>query len=116
MSNVFLTVIMGIFLGETEARRRILRGRKTITRRYYSRFSYILFYLYLRAIVQSTIADIILSILGGTAIPAWSIAVIAGLCMLIAGGGLYLLMKKLVIDTIEVSEVPSYQPAMQDDV
>ncbi|OXU21006.1 hypothetical protein TSAR_015353 [Trichomalopsis sarcophagae] len=79
---------MGIFLGEAEARRKILRGRKTITRRYYK----------------------------GTAIPAWSIAVISGLSMLVVGAGLYLLLKKLVIDSVEVSEVPSYQPAMQDDV
>ncbi|XP_011503520.1 PREDICTED: uncharacterized protein LOC105366694 [Ceratosolen solmsi marchali] len=81
-------LIIGIFLNESEARRKILRGRKNITRRYYN----------------------------GTAIPAWSIAMISGLSMLIIGGGLYLILKKLMIDSIEINEASSYQPAMQDDV
>ncbi|XP_058790361.1 uncharacterized protein LOC131663765 [Phymastichus coffea] len=81
-------LIMGIFLGEAEARRKILRGRKTITRRYYR----------------------------APALPAWSIAVLIGLSMLIVGAAAYFVMKKLLIDSIEVSEVPSYQPAMQDEV
>ena len=103
---------MGIFLGEAEARRKILRGRKTITRRYYRKFS-------LQITNQLNYFCVLMrkqSILGGTAIPAWSISVICGLSMLIVGGGLFFLLKKLVVDSVEESEVPSYQPAMQDDV
>lgn len=81
-------LIMGLFMGEVEARRKILRGRKTITRRYNK----------------------------GTAIPAWSIAVIAGLAMLGIGGGLYVLLKKIVVDGSGESVTNSYHPAMRDEV
>ncbi|XP_012284286.1 uncharacterized protein LOC105701791 [Orussus abietinus] len=82
-------LILGIFTEEAEARRKILRGRKTITRRYY----------------------------GGTAIPAWSVVLLSGIGMLALGGGLYLLLKKLVLDGADLGEQHSYQPAgMHDEV
>lgn len=81
-------LIVGIFIGEVECRRKILRGRKTITRRYYR----------------------------GTAIPAWSIVLLTGLGMLIFGGGLYVLLKKFIVDAVDVGEMRSYQPALQDEV
>lgn len=54
--------------------------------------------------------------LGPAAIPAWSIVVIAGLGMLAAGGGLYLLLKKTIIDGSGESGSSSYHPTMQDEV
>ncbi|XP_070149474.1 uncharacterized protein Hoka [Polyergus mexicanus] len=84
----YLTVallLMGIFLEEVEARRKILRGRKTITRRYYR----------------------------GTAIPAWAIVVLTGFGMLLLGGGLYALLQKFVVDAADTGETRTYQPALQ---
>ncbi|XP_015179412.1 PREDICTED: uncharacterized protein LOC107067966 [Polistes dominula] len=80
-------LIMGIFIDETEARRKILRGRKTITRQYYR----------------------------GTAIPAWSIVLLCGISMLLIGGGLYVLLQKFVVDAADTSKSHSYQPALQNE-
>ncbi|XP_011150560.1 uncharacterized protein LOC105189880 isoform X2 [Harpegnathos saltator] len=78
-------LVMGIFLEEVEARRKILRGRKTITRHYYK----------------------------GTAIPAWAIVVLSGVGMLLIGAGLFVLLQKFVIDAADTGESHSYQPALQ---
>ncbi|XP_006615038.1 uncharacterized protein LOC122710660 [Apis laboriosa] len=80
-------LIMGIFMDGVEARRKILKGRKTITRRYY----------------------------WGTVIPAWSIVLLIGISMLLAGGGLYVLLQKFVVDNAEIEESHSYQPALQNE-
>ncbi|KAF3429270.1 hypothetical protein E2986_11918 [Frieseomelitta varia] len=78
-------LIMGVFMDGVEARRKILKGRKTITRR-------------------------------GTAIPAWSIVVLIGISMLLAGGGLYALLQKFVVDNADTGEShASYQPALQTE-
>ncbi|XP_063973691.1 uncharacterized protein LOC135160737 [Diachasmimorpha longicaudata] len=81
-------LILGVFTSEAEARRKILRGRKTITRRYYS----------------------------GLAIPAWSIVLLSGIGMLILGGGFYLLLRKFVVSGTGDNDIRSYHPAMQDEV
>lgn len=78
---------MGIFMDGVEARRKILKGRKTITRRYY----------------------------WGTVIPAWSIVLLIGISILVGGGGLYVLLQKFVVDNAEVEERHSYQPALQNE-
>ncbi|XP_018393312.1 PREDICTED: uncharacterized protein LOC108772298 [Cyphomyrmex costatus] len=79
-------LLMGIFLEEVEARRKILRGRKTITRRYYR----------------------------GTAIPAWAIILLTGIGMLLLGGGLYALLQKFVVNAADTGESNhSYTPALQ---
>lgn len=80
-------LLMGIFMDGVEARRKILKGRKTITRRYY----------------------------WGTAIPAWSIVLLIGICLLLAGGGLYIALQKLLIDNAVVGGSHSYQPAAQHE-
>ncbi|XP_053975195.1 uncharacterized protein LOC128888109 [Hylaeus anthracinus] len=80
-------LIAGIFMDEVEARRKILRGRKTITRRYY----------------------------WGTAIPAWSIVLLVGISMLLAGGGLYAILQKFVVDNADTGEGHLYQAAAQND-
>ncbi|OAD61944.1 hypothetical protein WN48_05511 [Eufriesea mexicana] len=78
---------MGIVMGEVDARRKILKGRKTITRNYY----------------------------WGTAIPAWTIVLLIGIGMLLAGGGLYVLLQKFVIDNADTGERHSYQPTLQSE-
>ncbi|XP_051175870.1 uncharacterized protein LOC127291025 [Leptopilina boulardi] len=80
-------LILGLFIEEAEGRRKILRGRKTITRRYYR----------------------------SAAIPAWSIVLISGIGMLVLGGGLYLILKKFIIDDNPM-EGTTYQPVVQGDV
>ncbi|XP_020291032.1 uncharacterized protein LOC109858320 [Pseudomyrmex gracilis] len=79
-------LLLGIFLEEVEARRKILRGRKTITRHYYR----------------------------GLAIPAWAVSVLTGVGMLLIGGLLYALLQKFVVDAADTGETThSYQPALQ---
>jgi len=81
-----LLVILSIAVPETDARRLVLRGRRTITR-HYNR---------------------------GLAIPAWAIIVIVALCQLVIGVVLYFVMRKFVLSGTSNSN--SYTPAMMDDV
>ncbi|XP_011313719.1 uncharacterized protein hoka [Fopius arisanus] len=81
-------LILGVLMGEVEARRKILRGRKTLTRHYYR----------------------------GLAIPAWSIVLLCGIGMLTLGGGLYLLLRKFVVNGTDDNDIRTYHPAMQDEV
>lgn len=55
------------------------------------------------------------TILGGTAIPAWSIVLLCGISMLLIGGGLYVLLQKFVVDPADASKSHSYQPALQNE-
>ncbi|CAG9786070.1 unnamed protein product [Diatraea saccharalis] len=81
-----ILVILSTLTHEAEARRRILRGRRVMTRTYYR----------------------------GLAIPAWAISLIAGIGMLLVGGILYVVMRKLVLSS-ETGTLNTYQPAMQND-
>ncbi|XP_034242817.1 uncharacterized protein LOC117646156 [Thrips palmi] len=62
-------LVLSLLVEDVEARRKVLRGRKAITRQYYR----------------------------GSAIPAWSIALLVGIAMLGAGGGVYALMSKIIL-------------------
>lgn len=69
---VYSAILFGVFsllLEEVDARRKILQGRKTITRTYYK----------------------------ANAVPAWAIVVIVSFCMIIVGGILYVIMKKVFL-------------------
>ncbi|PZC86523.1 uncharacterized protein LOC110376355 [Helicoverpa armigera] len=82
-----ILVILSTLTQETEARRKILRGRRVMTRTYYR----------------------------GNAVPAWAISLMAGIGMLLIGGVLYVVMRKIVLSS-ETGSLNTYQPAMQQDV
>lgn len=48
----------------------------------------------------------------GTSVPAWAISLMAGIGMLVVGGILYVVMRKLVLSS-ETGSMNTYQPAMQ---
>ncbi|XP_026281226.1 uncharacterized protein LOC113208447 [Frankliniella occidentalis] len=66
-------LVLSLLVDDVDARRKVLRGRKAITRTYYR----------------------------GTAIPSWSIALLVGIAMLAAGGGVYAGMSKYLIGNSE---------------
>ncbi|XP_013199920.1 uncharacterized protein LOC106142630 [Amyelois transitella] len=79
-------VILSTLAQEAEARRKILRGRRVMTRTYYR----------------------------GNAVPAWAISLMAGLGMLVVGGILYAIMRKVIISA-ETGTMNTYQRAMTND-
>ncbi|XP_072931873.1 uncharacterized protein hoka [Epargyreus clarus] len=81
-----ILVILATLTQETEARRKILRGRRVMTRTYYH----------------------------GNAVPAWAISLMAGIGMLLIGGVLYVVMRKIVLSS-ETGSLNTYQPAMQNE-
>ncbi|CAH2037261.1 unnamed protein product, partial [Iphiclides podalirius] len=79
-------VILSTLAQEAEARRKILRGRRVMTRTYYH----------------------------GNAVPAWAISLMAGIGMLLIGGVLYIVMRKVVLSS-ETGSLNTYQPALQHE-
>ncbi|BFF98140.1 uncharacterized protein DMAD_06390 [Drosophila madeirensis] len=80
---VICLVLLACCLEETEATRRVNRGRRTLTRRYFS----------------------------GLAIPGWAMIICVALAELIVGGALYFIMKKLILDKEPDDTATSYAPA-----
>uniref|UniRef100_A0A1A9ZUE8 Uncharacterized protein n=1 Tax=Glossina pallidipes TaxID=7398 RepID=A0A1A9ZUE8_GLOPL len=72
---------------ETEGLRRVLRGRRTLTRRYFS----------------------------GLAIPGWSLVLLIGISELLLGAILYAVMYKVIL-TKEVESRNTYAPAPTNDI
>ncbi|XP_055715312.1 uncharacterized protein LOC129809493 [Phlebotomus papatasi] len=79
---VVILVLLSLFTEETEARRKVLRGRRVMTRSYKR----------------------------GLPIPAWAIIVAVALANLIVGGILYAVMYRFVLSK-DVSSQNSYTPA-----
>lgn len=50
----------------------------------------------------------------GNAVPAWAISLLAGIGMLVIGGILYAVMRKVVLAP-ETGSMNTYQPAMQNE-
>ncbi|XP_026724878.1 uncharacterized protein LOC113491882 [Trichoplusia ni] len=82
-----ILVVLSTLTQECEARRKILRGRRVMTRTYYH----------------------------GNAVPAWAISLMAGIGMLLVGGVLYVIMRKIVLSS-ETGSLNTYQPTLQQDV
>ncbi|XP_077297669.1 membrane protein hoka [Arctopsyche grandis] len=82
-----ILVVISIFVQETEARRKILRGRKTVTKTYAR----------------------------GNAVPAWAVTLMVGIAMIIFGGILYGIMRKVVLgDNSDPGRV-TYSPTMTSE-
>lgn len=101
------TVVLSLLVEDVDARRKVLRGRKAITRQYYSKCSIPCFIIPVnlaRGVHKcTTVSNKLVTLIyvdffptEGTAIPAWSISLIVGLCMLGVGGGLYALGSKII--------------------
>ncbi|KAJ8922286.1 hypothetical protein NQ315_004225 [Exocentrus adspersus] len=65
-----LAVLVALFTEEVEGRRKILRGRRTITRTYFRQ----------------------------SALPAWAIVILVAIGEIIIGGIIYVVMRKLIIE------------------
>ncbi|XP_016964988.1 uncharacterized protein LOC108034568 [Drosophila biarmipes] len=80
---VICLVLLACFLQESEATRRVNRGRRTLTRRYFT----------------------------GLAIPGWALIVCVALTELLVGGALYFVLKKVILDKEPEDTATSYTPA-----
>ncbi|KAH8349595.1 hypothetical protein KR084_002328 [Drosophila pseudotakahashii] len=80
---VICLVLLACCLQESEATRRVNRGRRTLTRRYFS----------------------------GLAIPGWALIVCVALAELLVGGALYFILKKVILDKEPEDTATSYTPA-----
>lgn len=56
----------------------------------------------------------IFKIADGNAVPAWAISLMSGIGMLLIGGVLYIIMRKIVLAS-ETGTLNTYQPALQHD-
>ncbi|XP_022230656.2 uncharacterized protein LOC111079700 [Drosophila obscura] len=80
---VICLVLLACCLEGTEATRRVNRGRRTLTRRYFS----------------------------GLAIPGWALIICVAIAELIVGGALYFIMKKVILDKEPEDTATSYAPS-----
>ncbi|XP_011186608.1 uncharacterized protein LOC105214725 isoform X1 [Zeugodacus cucurbitae] len=84
---VIFLVLLAFCTQESEATRRVMRGRRTLTRRYFT----------------------------GLAIPGWLLAVLIGIAELILGGALYLVLNRMILAK-STQETNTYTPAKQQEV
>ncbi|XP_017070689.1 uncharacterized protein LOC108107630 [Drosophila eugracilis] len=80
---VICLVLLACCLQESEATRRVNRGRRTLTRRYFT----------------------------GLAIPGWALIVCVALAELLVGGALYFILKKVILDKEQDQTATTYTPA-----
>ncbi|KAH8270382.1 hypothetical protein KR018_009301 [Drosophila ironensis] len=80
---VICLVLLACCLQESEATRRVNRGRRTLTRRYFN----------------------------GLAIPGWALIVCVAVGELVVGGALYFILKKVILDKEPDQTAASYTPA-----
>ncbi|XP_030566912.1 uncharacterized protein LOC115766965 [Drosophila novamexicana] len=83
---VICLVLLACFMQETEATRRVNRGRRTLTRRYFS----------------------------GLAIPGWAVVACVAVAELLLGAALYFAMYKIILDK-EPEQASTYTPAPTHD-
>ncbi|KAH8365492.1 hypothetical protein KR093_001420 [Drosophila rubida] len=83
---VICLVLLACFMQEADATRRVNRGRRTLTRRYFT----------------------------GLAIPGWAVVTCVAIAELILGAALYFIMYKFILDK-EPDSAATYQPAQTHD-
>ncbi|KAM8710273.1 hypothetical protein ACLKA7_016979 [Drosophila subpalustris] len=83
---VICLVLLACCMQETDATRRVNRGRRTLTRRYFS----------------------------GLAIPGWAVILCVAIAELLLGAALYFLMYKFILDK-DPDQATTYTPAQTHD-
>jgi uncharacterized membrane protein YidH (DUF202 family) len=86
LAFTILLVILSLCTEEVEGRRKILRGRRTVTRHYRR----------------------------GMPIPAWAIILIVGIGYIVVGAVLYLILRKVILQA-PIENVNSYTPGMMEE-
>lgn len=77
-------MLLSFLIDQTEARRSVLRGRKTVTRHYQR----------------------------GLPLPGWVLIVITGILNIIIGGIIYVVMRKVVLSSSNQTHSNSYTPGL----
>lgn len=107
-------MILGIAVQETEGRRLVLRGRRTITRHYYSKLKPLI--IYQQNLKKKLFRFFFASIkLGGTIIPAWLIVVLIGLAEIVFGVALFFALSRMILTKSHDDLMNTYQPALLED-
>ncbi|KAH8410702.1 hypothetical protein KR222_008138 [Zaprionus bogoriensis] len=83
---VICLVLLACCMQETDATRRVNRGRRTLTRRYFS----------------------------GLAIPGWAVVTCVAIAELLLGAALYFIMYKFILDK-DPDQATTYTPAQTHD-
>lgn len=88
VAALVIAVVLAVLSPEVEARRKILKGRKTITRTYYSE----------------------------PALPSWAIILIIAICEIIAGGVVFLILRWKILKPAESAYAGQYSVAQQSEL
>ncbi|ALC43065.1 CG13704 [Drosophila busckii] len=97
-------VLLACCMQEADATRRVNRGRRTLTRRYYG-----------KSIANQFMPSLIYFCFAvGTAIPGWAVIVCVAVGELILGAALYFALYKVILDK-EPDHASTYTPAKTHD-
>lgn len=126
----FFVVILSITVHETEGRRLVLRGRRTITRHYYSKYDF--FFPPSQSALESNMMNIWLhgshgEIIiikkkyflnfktAGLLVPAWVVIVFVALGEIVLGAVLFFVLRYFVLTKSEEPMSSTYQPALLEE-
>lgn len=101
------TVLLACCMQETDATRRVNRGRRTLTRRYFSKS--ICSVAFFRAM-----SNLFVFFSGGLAIPGWAVVTVVAVAELLLGAAIYFIMYKFILDK-DPDQATTYTPAATHD-